>query len=183
MGKNEVNILLDFDKNDKELQNFKITTSYHSNKLFNDPSMLKRKCSLPIIHWNCCTLNDLLPPSFRDTLKQSTRQKLVQCLKHFEEMIQNQMNLSHYYSCIHLLANEMMEMLPNNNVDELNLKVLSLFDKGDLWQFFNVLCDSERRNIIIHQNDELINSTILACFHSLNLVQIQIQLEGNYDLI
>ncbi|CAH8862198.1 unnamed protein product [Trichobilharzia szidati] len=180
LGKNEVNILLDFDKNDNELQNFKITTSYHSNKLFNDQSMLKRKCSIPIIHWNCCTLNDLLPSSssssFRDTLKQSTRQKLVQCLKHFEEMIQNQMNLSHYYSCINILANEMMEMLPNNSVDELNLKVLSLFDKEDVLQFFNVQCDNERRNII-HQNDELINSTILACFHSLNLAQIQIQLE------
>ncbi|XP_018652815.1 nyd-sp30 tubulin tyrosine ligase-related [Schistosoma mansoni] len=80
VGKHEMNILLDFNNTSNNLHNFKLSSShlinnkddYLNKSSMNDQFIPKQLCLLPMIHWNYCTLNEIVPSLFKNKQDQST---------------------------------------------------------------------------------------------------------------
>ncbi|KAH8857743.1 Tubulin polyglutamylase TTLL7 [Schistosoma japonicum] len=171
LGNHNINILLDFNHQSNSLHNFKLSTDYLHQQF-----IPKQTCFLPIIHWNYCTLNEILP-LFNKKLHQFNiiHKQLIQYLKQFQNMIKNQMNLMNYYSCINLLANKISNItIYQNRLEQLNYNTL---DKEEILYYYNIQCFNQKQ-FIIHQNDELLQTLIMNCLNSMKLMQIQIKLEG-----
>ncbi|CAH8615549.1 unnamed protein product [Schistosoma rodhaini] len=190
LGKHEMNVLLDFNDITNNLHNFKLSSSHLINNKddylykssMNDQFIPKQLCLLPIIHWNYCTLNEIVPSLFKKQFNQSIiissiKQQLINYLNKFENMIKNQINLINYYLLINLFNNQLSnKSMYFNKLDQLNSRSLN---KEDLLDYFNVQCFNKKR-MIIYQHDEWIQLMIQNCLNSLNLMKIKIQLEGDY---
>ncbi|CAH8534838.1 unnamed protein product [Schistosoma turkestanicum] len=202
-----INILLDFNNDNNKtnnLHNFKLSSygaNDSTNKMItlNDPNpdpdhhyqfIPKQICSLPIIHWNYCTLNEIVPSSLfknnDNNLKQSTinnihhhhhyQQQFTKYLNQFENMIKNQINLINYNLLLNILVDQLsMLTMYHNKLELLNSRAL---DIEDLLYYFNIQCHTERKTILQQHND-LIQTIIGNCLNAMNLMQIQIQLEGD----
>uniref|UniRef100_A0A095AR35 Tubulin polyglutamylase TTLL7 n=1 Tax=Schistosoma haematobium TaxID=6185 RepID=A0A095AR35_SCHHA len=177
VGKHEMNILLDVDDkfNNSKLSSSTITTTNTTNYQF----IPKQICFLPIIHWNYCTLNEILPSLLNKKLNESLliKQQLMKYIKQYENMIQNQMTLMNYYTCMNMLANELsIRIMYTNKLDQFNSNTL---DKQDLLYYYNIQCFNNKR-MIVYRHDELIQTIIKNCLNSMNLMKIEIKLEGDY---
>ncbi|CAH8594914.1 unnamed protein product [Schistosoma guineensis] len=192
VGKHEMNILLDVDDKFNNLHNLKLSSSINNNECLskiastttttnttNYQFIPKQICFLPIIHWNYCTLNEILPSLLNKKLNESLliKQQLMKYIKQFENMIQNQMTLMNYYTCMNMLANELsIRIMYTNKLDQFNSNTL---DKQDLLYYYNIQCFNNKR-MIVYRHDELIQTIIKNCLNSMNLMKIEIKLEGDY---
>ncbi|VDP80634.1 unnamed protein product [Schistosoma curassoni] len=96
-------------------------------------------------------------------------------IKQFENMIQNQMTLMNYYTCMNMLANELsIRIMYTNKLEQFNSNTL---DKQDLLYYYNIQCLNNKR-MIVYRHDELIQTIIKNCLNSMNLMKIEIKLEG-----